>query len=318
MNEKSPQDTPADDPYLWLEEIEGARALEWVRARNAESLKVLEGDPRFAPIHADARAIHTADDRIPYGQPRAGTVHGFWRDRDHVRGLLRRTSLASYRAPKTAWEVVLDLDALAVAEGENWVYAGRAFLPPDRSRCLVFLSRGGGDAVVMREFDLATKAFVDDGFALPEAKQSAAWLDPDTLLVQTGNGGGPLNTAGYPRTVRLWRRGTPIADAPLVYEAPETDALLGSHVEHRPDGTHAFILRRPDFFHEQVFLVDRDGQATPCPCRTTSTSAGSSPAGCWRCCGRPGPSTARTCRPARRSRSTSPRRWLQRRRGPCG
>jgi prolyl oligopeptidase len=256
-------DDSTADPFLWLEDVQGERALDWVRAQNARSLGELEADPRFRPIYDDAVAILTAEDRIPYGIPLAGAVHNFWQDKANVRGLLRRTSLASYRRPDPDWEVVLDLDAQAKAEDENWVYAGREFRPPDHQRFLISLSRGGGDAVVLREFDMATRQFIDDGFTLPEAKQRAAWLDRDRLLVATSHGGGPVNSSGYPRTIRLWQRGTPIESARLVYEAPETDALLFTTVSHRRDGRHAFIVRMPDFYHEQVFLVDDAGTATP-------------------------------------------------------
>ncbi len=265
MNDASgPADSGAD-PFLWLEEVDGERALAWVREQNARSLGIIEADSRFEPIHAEARAIHTADDRIPYGSPVAGTVHSFWRDRHNVRGLLRRTSLASYRTPDPDWEVVLDLDALAAAEGENWIYGGRAFRPPENQRFVIHLSRGGGDATVLREFDMAGGRFIDDGFTLPEAKQSVSWLDADRLLVATSHGGGPVNTAGYPRTVRLWQRGTPIDSARPLYEAPESDALLGTHVSHRPDGRYAFIVRRSDFFHEQLFAVGGDGAVAALP-----------------------------------------------------
>ena len=265
MDQQPETPSTADDPFLWLEEVDGRDALDWVRARNSESLAVLEGDPRYQAIHSDAVAIHTADDRIPFGRAVDGTVHNFWRDKAHVRGLMRQTSLASYRTATPDWDIVLDLDALAEAEGENWVYAGRSMLPPEYRHCLLSLSRGGGDATVLREFDLETRQFVADGFTLPEAKQSAAWLDADRVLIATSHGGGPVNTSGYPRTVRLWQRGTPIEAAEPVLEAPETDALLGLLVSHRADGRHAFITRHPDFFHEEIAVVGDDGTTTTLP-----------------------------------------------------
>jgi prolyl oligopeptidase len=259
----------AADPFLWLEEVQGERALDWVKAQNALSLGALEADPRFRKIYDDAFARRTAHDRIPYGEPIAGTVHNFWQDKTNVRGLFRRTSLASYRTPQPDWEVVLDLDALAEADGENWVFAGaycgRQFRPPDYRRFLITLSRGGGDAVVLREYDMDDRRFVDDGFTLPEAKQSAAWLDADRLLVLTSQGGGPVNTSGYPRTIRLWQRGTPIDSAEVVYEAPETDTLLFARVSHRPDGRHAFVWRMLNFHHQQLHLIHDDGRTAKLP-----------------------------------------------------
>ncbi len=250
----------SDDPYRWLEAVEDDRALDWVRARNEHSLGVIEGDARFAAIFEDAKAILTAADRIPYGHHENGRIHNFWQDDTHVRGILRRTSLASYCSDQPEWETELDLDALAEAQDENWVYHGCHWLKPDYDRCLLNLSPGGSDAGVLREFDVVTKSFVVDGFALPEGKNFVAWLDRDTLLIGTRHGGGPVNTSGYARTIRLWRRGTPIEAATLVFEAPEDDAFLYPYVETGPDGTQAFIIRMPDFNHQQVLAVE-DGAA---------------------------------------------------------
>lgn len=255
----------AEDPFLWLEDIEGDAALDWVRAQNERSVARLEGDSRFEAVFKDARALYTATDRIPYGQYMGGKVHSFWQDESHVRGILRETSLDSYRGPDPDWETVLDIDALADEENENWVYHGRDFLMPELDRCLVHLSGGGGDAGVIREFDLLKRRFVTDGFNLPEGKQSASWLDRDTLLVLTGHGGGAYNTSGYPRRVRRWRRGTPVEEATPVYEAPEDDAHLHTYVSRRPEGRRAFIVRLPDFFHQQIFLVGNGGEAAALP-----------------------------------------------------
>lgn len=250
-----------DDPYLWLEEVEGGRALDWVRTQSAQCDGVLEADPRFAPIFEDARKILTAPDRIPYVMHENGRVHNFWQDDVHVRGILRCATYDSYLTPDPDWETVLDVDQLAREEDEDWVYSWRAWLEPECDRCLVFLSRGGSDATVMREFDMRTRAFVEGGFFLPEGKQRAAWLDRDRLLVTTAHGGGGLNTSGYPRTARIWHRGTAIDEAALVYEAPREDALLAAHVSVRPDGRHAFIVRAPDFFTRQLFVVEEGGSA---------------------------------------------------------
>jgi prolyl oligopeptidase len=249
----------AEDPYLWLEEVEGDKALEWVRAQNAHSLGEIEGDRRFEPIFEDAKAIYTASDRIPYGFHENGRIHNFWQDAAHVRGLLRCTTLDSYCSAEPAWDIVLDVDALAKEEGEDWVYSGRSWHEPSFERCMVLLSRGGSDAVVMREFDVAGKCFVEDGFTLPEAKQSASWLDRDRLLVATPHGGGGVNTSGYPRQVRIWQRGTPIDEAVLVYEAREDDAMLFGAVEDREEGSYALIVRYRDFHHQQLLAIDGAG-----------------------------------------------------------
>ncbi len=250
-----------NDPYIWLEDVQGEKALEWVEAQNEKSLARLESDPRFKTIRADAAKILTATDRIPYASYVAGEMYNFWQDGAHVRGLWRKTSLDSYKTDNPEWETVLDLDRLSADEGENWVYKGRDCLAPDYQRCLIRLSRGGGDAVVIREFDAASKSFVEDGFVLPEGKQDASWLDENTVIAITSHGGGTTNTSGYARMVRIWERGMPIEEARLVYESEQTDAFIGASVFRDGDDTHAFVQRRPDFFREQVFYIDDSGNA---------------------------------------------------------
>ncbi len=250
------------DPYIWLEEVESEQALDWVRARNAESLEVIEGDARFEPFRAQALEILTAEDRIPYGVYRGGHVYNFWQDKTHVRGLLRRTSLASYRTASPEWETVLDIDALAEEEGENWVYKGSTCLAPDYTRCIVSLSRGGKDAAVRREFDTTTKSFVEGGFALPEAKTYLSWLDADHLLVGTDFGEGSLTTSGYPRIVKRWARGTAIEEAKTLFEGDEEDFLVFSFQLVRPEGSVSLIRRGKSFFEQEYFIVgEGDGDA---------------------------------------------------------
>ena len=254
-----------DDPYLWLEEVEGEAALAWVRAQSALCLEELEGDPRFKPVFENAKRILTAPERIPYVIHKNGQVHNFWQDAESVRGVLRTTTLASYRTSTPVWETVLDIDQLAREEGEDWVYSGRTWLEPDNDRFLISLSRGGSDAVVLREFDMNAKAFVEDGFFLPEGKQGASWLDRNRVLVTTGHGGGGVNTSGYPRTARIWRRGSNIDDAEIVLRAPEDDAMLYSYVSTRPEGQAAFIIRFPDFFTQIIHHVGENNPADPLP-----------------------------------------------------
>lgn len=246
------------DPYLWLEDIDGERALEWVKAQNVLSCERLESDARYAAIRARAEAILAARDRIPYGEILGGSVHNFWQDADHVRGVWRRATIASYEGASTRWQTVLDIDALAEKEKENWVYQGRAALPHRYQRFMVRLSRGGTDAAVLREFDLPSLAFDEEGFVLEEAKQNVAWLDRDAMLVSTPLEGGSLNTSGYARTVRLWRRGTPLAAAELVFEGAEREMGPAPAVIHRPEGTYAFVVNRPQFFREHLYLVEDD------------------------------------------------------------
>ncbi|NJD30372.1 MAG: S9 family peptidase [Gammaproteobacteria bacterium] len=239
-------DTPAD-PFLWLEEIDGARALEWARAENARSLAVLEGDPRFATLRAEALAILTSPARIPTGSIHAGKVYNFWQDETHVRGLWRRADLASYRTGAPRWETLVDFDELARNEKENWVAGRFLCLSPEYRHCMVEMSRGGGDTSAWREFDTTDKSFVRNGFVIPEAKSDVSWVDADTLIVGTNWGPGTLTDSGYPRVVRTWRRGQPLADAVTLFEGRKEDVAVSSFVDQ--DGApRPFVGRRVSFF----------------------------------------------------------------------
>jgi prolyl oligopeptidase len=247
------------DPHLWLEDIDGERALDWVRAQNAKSQAELEADPRFAAMHAEARAILNSKERIAYGEIHAGHVYNFWQDDAAVRGVWRRADVASYRAGAPRWETLVDLDALARDEGENWIHGDIECLKPEYVHCMVELSRGGKDAAVWREFDTSTKTFVDGGFFVPEAKSQVAWLDPDTLMVGTDRGPDTLTTSGYPRTVVRWRRGTALQDAPVIHEGEKTDVSAAVFVEHERSRAHVFGLRLPSFFERIYTYRDAGG-----------------------------------------------------------
>src|SRR5215469_3223804 len=200
-----------EDPYRWLEDVTGPEALDWVRERNAESLGVLSGSTRFASLRAEIREVLDADDRIPFVRRHGEYLYNFWEDAAHPRGLWRRTTLEEYRRDRPDWEILLDVDALAAQEGENWVWQGATALRPGGYRlALVQLSRGGGDASVVREFDIAGHRFVSGGFYVAEAKTDAGWIDADRIYVGTDFGPGTLTASGYPRLVKEWRRGTPL------------------------------------------------------------------------------------------------------------
>ncbi len=250
-----PHDTDADDPFLWMEEVQGERALAWVQARNAESRAVLQRHPRFAAMREGFRTILDSADKIPQVTRRSNWLYNLWRDAAHPRGLWRRTTLASFSSQAPDWETVIDLDALASAEGENWVWAGATALAPDYRHCLVQLSRGGADATVVREFDLQTKAFVAGGFQLPEAKTDVTWQDADHILVGTDTGPGSLTDSGYPRTVRRWRRGTLLADAPVVFEGSAQDVAVSASVDRRPGQQRTIVSRATDFYNSAQFVL---------------------------------------------------------------
>ncbi|HVK25944.1 MAG TPA: prolyl oligopeptidase family serine peptidase [Actinokineospora sp.] len=247
-----------DDPYLWLEEVTDETALEWVRARNAETTAKLGGE-RFDALRAGIREVLDADDRIPYPRRRGEFLYNFWQDAANPRGLWRRTTLDQYRADSPEWDVLLDVDALAEREGENWVWSGAAVLKPDYHLALVELSRGGADATVVREFDLRTREFVADGFTLPEAKSRVGWIDRDRVYVGTDFGEGSLTTSGYPRVLKEWRRGTPLEAATIVFEGKVEDVSAYAVHDSTPGFERDFVGRHPDFFTSEEFLRTPDG-----------------------------------------------------------
>ena len=263
-----PATTPAaeTDPYLWLEDVLGERALAWVRERNAISRAALEAQPRFAEMRAGFRAVLDSRDKIPYVSRRGDALYNHWRDAEHPRGLWRRTTLAEYRKPQPAWETVLDLDALAKAEAENWVWGGATCLAPDYSRCLLRLSRGGADAAVLREFNSVSKTFVADvadGFTLPEAKSDVDWLHADAVYVGTDFGPGSLTDSGYPRTIKRWQRGQPLATAVTVFEGQAQDVSVSVSVDLTPGFERTVFSRSIDFYNQEQFILKRmDGKDT--------------------------------------------------------
>ena len=250
-----------DDPYLWMEEIEGTRAMDWAKAQNARTLPVLQGDARYADLESKALAILNAKDRVP-GVSFAGdgSLRNFWQDKDHVRGVWRKTTLDSYRTAEPVWETILDIDALAKAENANWVFKGASCLPPDDTRCLVTLSNGGKDAVTVREFDTTTKSFVPGGFELPEGKQNYTWLDQDTLLVGREWKPGELTKSGYAYVLKALKRGQPLDQAKEVYRGVETDVSVSPFVLRDADGKVVAVManRGVTFFESETYLIEGD------------------------------------------------------------
>ena len=242
-----------DDPYVWLEDVHGAKPLAWAKEQNAKSLAPLKADPRYQKNYDSVLEVLDATDRIPMGALRGRNVYNFWQDAKNPKGIWRRTSIASYQAANPDWQVLLDIDALAKAESENWVFKGSSCAPGE-TRCLVRLSRGGGDAVVVREYDLASMKLMEGGFSLPEAKVNLEYLDGDTILFGTAKDG--ETNSGYARTVKLWKRGTPIASAPLVYEGTKEDVLVAPMVFHTKKGSFPFVVRAVSFFESEYFAVE--------------------------------------------------------------
>jgi prolyl oligopeptidase len=249
-----PETRGDSDPFLWLEDVTGEKALAWVREQNAASTRELEKAPGFESTRKRILEVLDSKEKIPFVSKHGAYYYNFWRDEKSVRGLLRRTTFNEYRKKEPAWETVLDLDQLATKEKENWVWKGYAVLYPTHDRCLVNLSRGGADAMVVREFDLKSKEFVPNGFYLPEAKSDVDWRDRDTLYVGTDFGPGSLTDSGYPRIVKEWKRGTPLADAKTVFEGKREDVSCSAGVAHDHGRTYEFIHRAPTFFTGEDFL----------------------------------------------------------------
>ncbi|ANN16458.1 prolyl oligopeptidase [Amycolatopsis orientalis] len=243
-----------EDPYLWLEDVTGEEALDWVRARNAEALAELAGGERFTGIRDEVREVLDADDRIPYVRRRGGHLYNFWQDSANPRGLWRRTTLEQYRLDAPEWELLLDVDALAEADGENWVWQGAAVLRPGYHRALIELSRGGADATVVREFDLDERRFVEDGFFVPEAKTRIGWIDFDRVYIGTDFGPGTLTSSGYPRLAKEWRRGTPLEEATVVFEGKPDDVSVSAHHDPTEGYERDFVYRSIDFYRTERYL----------------------------------------------------------------
>ncbi|PAY08678.1 S9 family peptidase [Bradyrhizobium sp. UFLA03-84] len=250
-----------EDPFLWLEEIEGQGALAWARAENEKTLGVLQSDPRYHRFYEQALSILQAKDRIPYVSLGRHGLENFWKDEDHVRGIWRRTTLESYRRQDPRWETILDVDALAVAENKNWIFQGASCLPPEERLCLISLSDGGKDAAFLREFDREAKRFVADGFYLPEGKQSVSWVDRDTLLVARDWGEGSLTQAGYPFVVKELKRAQPLSEAREVFRGEPNDVQAVPLVLRDNEGhVHATgVIRAIGFFEHEYVLFRPDG-----------------------------------------------------------
>lgn len=244
------------DKYIWLEDVSGARAMDWVKAENERSAKVLEADPRFDGLAATALKVLESPDRLATPRFREGTVYNNWQDAQHVRGILRKTTLADYLTAKPHWEMVIDYDALAKADNEKWVSKGLTCLYPGNGLCLVSLSAGGEDAETEREFDLKTGKFVAGGFVLPKSKQDIAWVDKDTLAVARDWGAGTMTKSGYPFVVKMWKRGEPLEQAQEVYRGTESDVAVRAFELHDAQGHQATMLDRSvDFFSSEYFLL---------------------------------------------------------------
>ncbi len=249
--------TPADAPdkYKWLEDVNGERSIAWVKAENERSEKILKSDPRYAEFQAAALKVLESPQRLPQPDLNGQDIYNFWQDAEHVQGILRRTTITDYLTPTPHWQTVLDYDALSKQDGQKWVAHGRACLYPSNELCLMDLSAGGEDASTMREFNLRTGKFVDNGFTLPHSKQTVDWMDRDTLLVGRDWGAGTLTNSGYPYVLKVWRRGQPLDQAKEIYRGLATDMGVFAQVLHDGDGHQLGCVRRKVNFFETEFSI---------------------------------------------------------------
>lgn len=261
----SADDMAPDDPFVWLENIEDAKALSWVRAQNADGQKALEAVPTFDAMFSEAKQILTSDARIPTGQIHQGAVYNFWQDDQNKRGLWRRSSVESYQSGRPEWETLIDFDQLAKDEERNWIRGGTVCLLPEYRHCMVELSDGGKDAGIWREFDTKEKSFVEGGFSIPEAKTALDWFDKDMLLVGTDTGAGSLTTSGYARTVRAWARGENLDAAPLIFEGQADDVYVTPIVDIDENHTHVFIQRGLTYYESTFTYAQGNRQASILP-----------------------------------------------------
>lgn len=253
------QEHRVEDPYLWLEEVEGERALAWVEEKNKESLSALEALPTFEPLYKRNLEIYDSDERIAVPRLMGDYVYNYWKDAGNKRGLWRRTSLDDYVGGDADWELVLDLDALAAEEGEDWIWKGSSCLRPEYRLCLLRLSRGGADAVVIREFDTESREFVENGFFVAEFKTRVSWIDADTVFVGGDFGEGSLTDSGYPRTSRLWSRGDPIAEAKEIFAGEKADVAATVYRDWDGNDHYDIVHRTPTFFTAERFIYAADG-----------------------------------------------------------
>jgi prolyl oligopeptidase len=248
----------AEDPYLWLEDVTGEKSLSWVREQNADAKKELEAQPEFAGLRDDIRGILDSNVRIPYVTKQGDFYYNFWRDKTNPAGIWRRTTLAEYRKAEPQWEVLLDVDALNKTEKENWVWHGNSCLRPSYTKCLISLSRGGADADVTREFNVASKEWIKDGFFRPEAKGSLSWIDENSVYVSTDFGAGSMTDSGYARIAKVWSRGTPMSAAKTVYEGEMKDLGVGAYHDDTPGYERDFVSRNIAFYNDELYYRNAD------------------------------------------------------------
>lgn len=246
------------DVHLSLKEIPGDRPMAELKRHNVVSATETQRKVDFPSMQTRFKTILNSEERIPHVSKVGGYYYHFLRDTQHVRGIWRRTTVEQDRGEGTVWETVIDLDKLAISENEGWIWGGATCLYPQGERCLISLSRGS-DANVVREYDMATRAFVDEGVTIPETKGTARWIDQNTLFISIDHGPESMTNSGHPRIIKVWRRGTPLAQAKNLYEAKPDDMAAGAFNDFTPGYEREFIVRQIDYCHNEMFLRNGDG-----------------------------------------------------------
>ncbi len=245
-----------EDAYMWLEEVDGANALKFVEEKNKSTLEVLTNRPEYNGIYNKVLDIYNSTDRIAYPSITGSYVYNFWQDKTNERGLWRRMKKQDYLSGNTAWETVIDIDALSKKDNVKWVYKGSNGFYPKYDRFLVNLSKGGGDAIVIKEFDMTKKTFVEEGFSMDESKGGASYLDENTLIVARDFGDGTMTTSGYARQVKLWTRGTKLTDAKLIFEGQNEDVSVGGYLLRDGEKKYTIVYRGMTFYTSNSFVYE--------------------------------------------------------------
>lgn len=246
-----------EDPFIWLEEIDSEKSLEWVEKQNDVSLKILKRQPNYQAIYDKNLEILNSDERIADPAIYGSYIYNFWQDKENPRGVWRRAELKKYLKGNPDWETLLDIDKLSKEDDIKWVYKGATGLFPDYKKFLVNLSKGGGDAVIVKEFDAESKTFVDDGFYLPEEKSGISWIDENTVMVSTDFGDG-MTTSGYPKQVKVWKRGTDLKDAKLVFEGKEEDMGIWGITHPTHTKNYQMIMQKTSFYSGAYYVIEKD------------------------------------------------------------
>jgi len=247
-----------DDKYLWLEDVDSKASLDWVEQKNKATLDVLTAQPLYKKIYNKNLEILNSTDRIVNPSLRGEYIYNFWQDKTNERGIWRRSNKKDYLIGKPKWETLIDIDALSKKDNVKWVYKGSSGLFPNYDKYLVSLSKGGGDAVIVKEYDVNKKSFVDNGFSLPEAKGSVSYWDENTLIVSTNFGEGTMTTSGYPKQVKLWKRGTDLKDALLLIDGESTDVSVSGYKLRDNDKNYLMVQRGITFYTSNTYIWKDD------------------------------------------------------------